>query len=83
MPPLPLPECRQHTKNGESNIKTLPSLHDHTEVPQVAAPTQADSVDVIDAEFFELVNQGMAEEDLRKELAKLGIGTDGERATLA
>ena len=35
-----------------------------------------------DAEFFELVNQGMAEEDLRKELAKLGIGTDGERATL-
>lgn len=58
VPPLPLPECQQHT-------------------------TQADSVDVIDAEFFELVNQGMAEEDLRKELAKLGIGTDGERATLA
>ena len=34
------------------------------------------------AELFELVNQSMAEEDLRKELAKLGKDTNGEKATL-
>ena len=34
----------------------------------------------MNAELLELVNQSMVEQDLRQELAKLGIGTDGEKA---